>query len=292
MGEQGLPRQVNRTLGGQDARCERRHHAGGIAKTGHQAKGRDAVERFVKGVLAHRVIDHFDALAAGDVLDPRQEVLPGVIDGMGRAMLQGQRAFGVRAGGADQLQPHGFGPLAGDQTNTARRRMKQHIVARLQATLRLRALEQVLSGQALEHHGCAGFKRDALGQLAHGHGWHDAGLAIAARRLTGVGGTVANLQMRDTGAHRLHHARGLHANVERHLHRIHTAAVIDIDEIEAHSLVPNSDLARSGLAHFQLDQFHFFGATMLVDTYRFYFACHVYCLRVGFRKNRPRRMLP
>ena len=78
-------------------------------------------------------------------------------------MFFGQRAFGIRASGTYQLQPQRLRPLASNQTHPARSRVKQHKITRLQTTLWQRAAQQILRGQAFEHHGCAGFKTDGIG---------------------------------------------------------------------------------------------------------------------------------
>ena len=121
-----LPRHVQRALrrratpganGGTDAR--------GVAEARHQAERAQAVERLVPGVLADRVVDHLDALAAGDLLDPRGEVLAAVVDREGGAVVARQRAFLVAAGGADQLQAERLRPLAGDQADAAGRGVEE-----------------------------------------------------------------------------------------------------------------------------------------------------------------------
>jgi len=143
--------------------------------------------------------------------------------------------------------------------------VKQHIVARVQATLRLAAFEQVLRRQPLEHHGRAGIKVDLSRQLAHALGRHHAQVAIAARRLAGVGHPVTHPQVRDALTHRLHHARGFHAQLHGKLHRVQAAALIHVNEIQPHGTVANPNLTRAGVAHRHLHQPQLFGAAMLVD---------------------------
>jgi hypothetical protein len=68
-------------------------------------------------------------------------------------------------GGGDQLQAQRLGPLAGDQAHAAGGGVEQHLVAGLQAFDRQRLLQQVLRGQALEHHGRAGLEAMSSGSL-------------------------------------------------------------------------------------------------------------------------------
>ena len=49
--------------------------------------------------------------------------------------------------------------------------------------------------------------------------------------------------MRDTLAHGLDHARGFHADAVRQVEGVDTAAVIDVDVVQAAGLVRDADLA-------------------------------------------------
>ena len=137
VGDERLPRHVERALrrrattganGGTDAR--------GVAEARHQAERPQAVERLVPGVLADRVVDDLDALAAGDLLDARGEVLGAVVDREGGAVVARERAFLVAARRADQLQAERLRPLAGDQADAAGRGVPDDEVARLERLLR------------------------------------------------------------------------------------------------------------------------------------------------------------
>jgi hypothetical protein len=156
--------------------------------------------------------------------------------------------------------------------------MEQHVVAGLEAALRQRALEQVLGGQALEHHGRAGFEADGVGQLADALRRHDAHLAVRTGRMAGIGRAVANLEMRDTLAHRLDDARAFHAQRQGHRQLVQAGTLVDVDEVQADGLVADADLARPGLADLDLHQFHFLGAAMLADADGF---AHAVLLRSG-----------
>ena len=67
--EQSGAGEIERALGGQDTGRERRDRARGIAEAHHQAAWLEAIERGFECVLAHRVIDHGQAIAAGDLAD-------------------------------------------------------------------------------------------------------------------------------------------------------------------------------------------------------------------------------
>ena len=264
MGEQGLARHIQR-LGRQHGRSERRHGPRGVAEAHQQAEAPQAGQRAFPGVLAHAVVDHFHTLAARDLLHALGEVLAAVVDGMGCTVGQGQRALLVRARSGDELQAQGPGPLAGDQAHATGRRMEQHGITRCQALDRNAFLEQVLGGQALEHHGGSRLERNGIGQAAHAHGGHDAHLAVAARRIAGIGHAVAHAQVLHAGPHGLDHACAFHAQAQGHGQRVQARALVHIDEVQAHRMVAYAYLAWPGLAHGDLHQLQDFGAAVVAD---------------------------
>ena len=89
------------------------------------AERREAVERFVERVLADGVVDDRHFLAAGDLVDARDEILARVDDGVVAAMGLGELRLFVVADGADHGGAEMLGPLADDQADAARRGMDQ-----------------------------------------------------------------------------------------------------------------------------------------------------------------------
>jgi len=134
--------------------------------------------------------------------------------------------------------------------------VEQHEVAGLQTALWLRAGQQVGGGHALEHHGRTGLEIDAVRQLHDTLCRHHAHLAVAARRLAGVGDAVTGLQVRDARTHRLDHARRLHAQRQRQRVRVQAGALVDVDEVQADGVVADAHLARAGVADGQIDELH------------------------------------
>jgi len=180
-------------------------------------------------------------------------------------MGQRELALGIGAGGADELEAERLRPLAGDQADAAGGGMEDNEVAGLEAFGRQRPAQQVLGRQALQHHRGAGLEGDRVGQLADGLGRHHAQLAIGARGRTGVGRAVTGLQVRDALAHRLDDARGFHAELQRHRERIEPAALVGVDEVQAHRLVADPDLAGAGVTDIDLDELEFLGTAIAVD---------------------------
>ena len=163
------------------------------------------------------------------------------------------------------MDTQGLGPLAEDQSDATGCGVEKHRVTGVQTALRLGALEQVLHRQALEHHGRAGLETDGVRQFADAFGRHHAQLAVRAGGLAGVSRTVTHPQVRNACAHRLDHACGFHAQLQRNRQRIQASAEIHIGVIQASGVVANAHLAGAGLTHAQGDHLQLLRATVLVD---------------------------
>ncbi len=105
--------------------------------------------------------------------------------------------------------------------------------------------------------------------------------AVGAGRPAGIGGAVAGLQVRHALAHRLDHARGFHAELQRHRERIEPAALVGVDEVEADGLVADADLAGAGLADLDVDDLEFLGTAGRIDANGFAHGGKVSCRRTG-----------
>jgi hypothetical protein len=106
--------------------------------------------------------------------------------------------------------------IPSSRAHAPRRGVKEHPVPALE---RDGAVKEVFDRQPLEHHRRTFLEADAFGQGADLGRGHDAGLAIGAGRLGGIGGAVAGPQMGDTRADRLDDARPLHPERRRQLGR-------------------------------------------------------------------------
>ena len=153
--------------------------------------------------------------------------------------------------------------------------MEKHEIALFQTLDRAAAVQQVVGGHALEHHGSAGFERNRIGQLAHVLRRHHTQLAVAAGRLGGVGHAVAHFQVAHACAHGLHHAGGFHTQLQRQRQLVKAGALVDVDKVQADGMVAYAHLALTRLAHLHLDQLHLFGATI---TRYLYGQCHGFLL--------------
>ena len=128
---------------------------------------------------------------------------------MGGPGLRREAALLRAAGGADEFDPFGLRPLAGDEADASGGRVEEDAFA---PRHRSDAVEEVFDRHALQHRGGGVLEGDAVGQRADLRGGHHARLGIGAgRRHGGVGGAVAFLEVGDAGADGLDHARRFHA---------------------------------------------------------------------------------
>ena len=149
VGDERRPREKERALHRQDGRVDRRDRAGRVAEAHHQPQGGEAVERVVEGRLPHGVVDDGDARPTGQRPHALREVLARVDDHVIAAVGPGEGGLGVAADGADDGGTQMLGPLAGDEADTPGGRVEEDRVTTLHP---VRATEQVLGGQALQHH--------------------------------------------------------------------------------------------------------------------------------------------
>ena len=102
-------------------------------------------------------------MPTGNFFHPRRKIFGFVVDSVRCTVGQRQLAFGVAAGGGNQLQTQRFCPLAGNQAHTAGGGVEQHKVAGHQAFNRAGFEQQILRRQTLEHHRGTRLKADAVG---------------------------------------------------------------------------------------------------------------------------------
>ena len=83
--------------------------------------------------------------------------------------------------------------------------------------------------------------------------------------------------MRDPCAHGFNNACTLHAQRQGQGVGIQPRALVDVNEVQAASLVRNADFAGPGFAHGQVHPVHLFGATIGGDLDGLAGLCHVQC---------------
>src|SRR5665213_1143340 len=221
-----------------------RHRSRRLAEQRHQPQRRQAVERFEEGVLADRIVDYRQLLAAGDLVDPGNEILAAVKDRVVAAMRLGERRLFLAADRADHRRAEMLRPLAGDEPDPASGGVDEDRLARLYD---MGAADEVPGGHALEHHRRGFAVGNAVGNRDQPVGRHHPLLAVGAERSAGIGDAVARLQPGDPGPDLLDDAAALAAEPARQRHRVKPAALIGVDIVETDRLVLEPHLAGARL---------------------------------------------
>jgi hypothetical protein len=153
--------------------------------------------------------------------------------------------------------------LTGDKANPARGGVNEDHLAFADF---VDLTDEVLHGQAFEHHRRGLLVRDAFGEHHQPIGRHDAHFAIGPEGATGVGDAVARLDIFDTWADRLDYAGGFGSDTAWQRHGVKSFPDIDIDVVEPHRGVAHARLARAGFADVDLFPHQHFESTGLVET--------------------------
>ena len=240
IGPERGPRGVEGALRRQQEEIEVGDGARGVAEADPQAQRLQAVERTGIGVLADRVVDDVDALAVGELPGALHEVFRLVVDDVRAAVLLGERRLLGSADGADDRGAQVPRPLTGDEADAACRRMQQH-------------------GRAL-----ADLVVDLVRQLDQPVGGHHPLLGVAAGR-PGVGTAVTDLEVRHAGPYGHDLARSFRAGHEGERHLVEPGALIDVDVVDAHTMLLEPHLAGTGRRNLHAVPLHDLGAACLVD---------------------------
>jgi hypothetical protein len=174
--------------------------------------------------------------------------------------------------------------LAQDQADAAGRRVNQDRVAVLH---RIDGPQQHPRSHALQHHRRRLVEGNLVRQLHQPVGLDQPLLGIAAERPR-ISDPVAGLQVRDALADALDRACALDSGRERHLLRVETGAVIDVDEVEARRSLVDLDLVRSRLADVDFVPDERFGPAGRMDSDRMWHSARLR-LRRTQRKAPPRQ---
>src|ERR1700735_293004 len=197
----------------------------------------------------------------GDLAHPLGEILIAVENRVLCARLLAGRGFFQRADAADSRRAERLSPLAQDQTDAAGRRVHQNRVALFDA---VSLPQQILRGQALKHHRRRSVVRNRSRQLEQEPRLDIALLRIGARR-AGVSDSIAGLQSLDRRTDLDHLARAFGPRRERRLgRRVETAAMIDVDEVDADRVLAQPDLTLARRRQLDLLKAHDFRAAGLI----------------------------
>ena len=243
IGDEAWTGQEQAALGREHAEIDRRHRARGIAVAHHHAKRCEAIEAGREGVAADTVIDDGHHRASGDVPHAaRRCPLAPAAHGLPRGCRRWPPSP-VR-NDTDDRRAQMLRPLAHDKADAAGGRIDQDRVARQDL---IRAVQQVLRGEAGHHHACGGLEGDARRQPDQPIGRHDAALGIGSERHRGIGHAVALGEIRDTRTEADDGAGRFHAGRHRQRRLVEATAEVDVDEVEADGRMLDQDLPRSGI---------------------------------------------
>ena len=203
-----------------------------------------------KVVLPTRVVDHVDALAAGEALDLGLEVLLGVENHVGGAGFARELGLCLGGDGGDDARADARCDLREQQADTAGAGVHQRGVARLE---RVGGVSEIMRGHALEHGGGGVLQAQAVGNLDQLRGGNESVLGIAADD-AGGGDRIAGFESRDAGTELLHGARGFAARNQGERGLVDALAKVDLDEVDAGGLNADEHLARPWLRNGQVDK--------------------------------------
>ncbi len=242
VGEERWPGDEQRAQAAQPLDVERGREAGRLAEGNQVAERRQAVQAFVEGVFAHRIVDCLHPLAPGDPLDLGQEILLRVQDDFVCARLTRQLCLFFGGGRADHPRALLFGDLGQQQTDAPGRGVHQAPIAGFE---RIGAGGEHVRGHALNH------RRDALLKTDRRR---EEDQAVAGDQA--VGGVcaqpaeerhpVAGLRLSDARPDGLHHARALAAGDSGQGDLVPSQPLIDLDEIDADRRQLDQRLAGAG----------------------------------------------
>jgi hypothetical protein len=112
--------------------------------------------------------------------------------------------------------------------------------------------DEELGGHALEQTAAAVSRLTPSGTFTARSAGTTAASAIGPECAV-IGDAIADHEAGDAVAQRLHHAGRLQSQHRRHLHRVETRAMIGVDEVQAHRLVADQNLARPWGGDGQID---------------------------------------
>ena len=193
----------------------------------------------------------------------------------------------VGADGGDDGRAEMLAPLAENLADAARRRMDEDRVALLHA---IGLPEQILRGQALEHHGGGLIVGDVVPQRDEVLDVDVAGLRIGAWG-GDVGDAVADLEIRHAGTDGRHLAGAFAAGGEGQLRRVEAVAEVHVEVIDADGVVTDLRLAFAGGRQLDVLEFHHLGTAGLVNTNGAHRVSSPLILSAGYRDS-PRKAEP
>ena len=182
---------------------------------------------------------------------------------MAAAVTLGERRFLRIAHHPDDPRTERPRPLAEQQTDTAGCGMHEDPVV---APDLVRAAQQVVRRQTFEHQRCGLLVADRSRHLDEAVSRDIAQVRVASRLAEHIGHTVADPEAAHATTDGRHSARRLAAETTRQRHRVKTAPVVDVYEIEADGGVAHRDFAHGRRTRIEILEDQRLWATALVQT--------------------------
>src|SRR5690606_1445569 len=220
------------------------------------------IERAREGILADAIIDHVNALAVGDLLRPRDEILSPVVDHVRATVILRELALLRRACGADDSRPQMLRPLTGYETDAAGSRVQEH--GRFGTDL-VSLFQEIADRHSLQHHGGGRLIVDAVRDLDHAIGGNEPLLRVGTDG-AGIGDPVAYLEVGHTGTDGGDLARAFRSDHRGQADLVQALAMIRVDVIESYRTVLEANLPFTWLADVDLLPFHDLRAAMLMNS--------------------------
>ena len=181
---------------------------------------------------------------------------------MSAAVPLGERGFLCIAHHPDDPCAERPRPLAKQQTDTAGCGMHEDPVV---APDLVGAAQQVVRRQPFEHQRCGLLVADRSRNFDEAIGRDIAQIRVASRLAEHIGHPVADPEATHAAPDGRHRARRLAAETTWQRHRIKTAPVVDIDEVETDGGVTHRDFARGRRTRVEIFEDQYLRATGLVQ---------------------------
>ena len=261
VGKQRGPSQVQRSLLRESYRIKRRHCSARSAEEDHHPTRPQNVQSLLECRLAHRVVDHIHALAAGQSFGFSFEICLRVQDHFICARALRQLCLLLGGNGGDHACSNVVRHLHQQKSHAACRGMNQRRLAALQ---RIRIVRQVVRRHALQHRASGLLISHPLRNRHQPVCRHGGILGIRPQQ-PGPGHTIPHLERLHFRTDRGHRSRAFLPQNKRQRRLVPPLTEVDIDKVHARRSQLHHRLVRLRLRDRQLRHFHRFRSADLFD---------------------------
>ena len=263
---QRRPRHKQRPLAAQLNQIERRHRPARPAKQRHQPPRPQAVQRFVKGSLPHRVVHHIHPAPVSQPPRLRFEIRVVVQDDLARPSPARQLRLGFSGNRRNHPHPNRRSHLRQQQAHPASRRVHERRVPRLQRKSRV---SQIVRRHPLQQHRRGLRQRHPRRHMHQLFGGHQRILRIAAQRGDGRH-RVTHGKPLDSGPKPFYSPRALRTRRKRQRRLVPPLAKVNLNKVDAGGRNLDQNLPRAGRWDGQLSQSQYLRPACFVDLNSFH----------------------